>query len=69
MKLEKTENGSLLGTRTEQDLKRTQGETIHSYLAQAVFQVLQIHAVHVVRGGMLSPLIEVDWNHFHAEAT
>lgn len=68
-KLRENENGSLLGTCTEQDLKRTQGETIHSYPVQAVSQVLHLYAVHTVKEGTISLPIGVECNHFHAETT
>lgn len=68
-KLRETENGSLLGTCTEQDLKRTQGETIHSYLVQAVSQVLQLSVVHTVNESTICLPIGVECNHFHAETT
>lgn len=56
--LGKTINGSPLETWTEQDLKKTQRETTHLYLAQAVSQVLQAHAMHAERKGTISLLIK-----------
>lgn len=41
----------------------------HSYLVQAVSQVLQLYAVHTVKEGMISLPSEVECNHFHAETT
>lgn len=56
-----------LGMWTEQDLNKTQRETAHLYLAQAVSQVLHTHAVHADRKGTVNLLIEAHCNHFMQE--